>query len=758
MQLVFRKFSSGAMPAPAPGEIHVRMDPGRAPEGQGIACAVREHGLEVLPRGSGPIERLVIDVALTHPTLDDMLAASFAEQLLRGERLPSGCKVFAEYAAAIRKGLRPADLPPGDSLEGIFLAIRNAAGKDADLTDPQVGERFRKDWARLAACILRAAEQGINPLTTSLFAGQPEFMQERAFLLRDREVYRQDVLRGERWLVRLPGGPAQASGLFLRHPTSLFFPHWSRTDRDAPAGGAYLLLAVNWGEGVWVLSTDPAQRLPILSLAEALQSAEAARDPQGAALDPWYDGRRPEHGHSLIAAPRGGTKLSEAEVLRVVKKWAHARPAARPRPALMIAAAAVALLVLGCLVWALKRPPVPPPTPGAEPPVQVVLSGQDAPLDVGYQRDPRSNLTKLDLVEPELRPNPEPTSAVFNVSFPSPYDLDHVARMWITLQALGDGPLPVMDVTVKVNDGPQQKAAAPVGTGPAAKLTLDVGDVAFRARDNRIEVRIVNPARERRLIGLQLEWRSKGTLYLLAVGVSKYADPRVPELALPSADAQALVQAFRAQEGQVFQKVISRTPIDEKAHRGNILDAMSWLKKSCTALDMAVVALAGHGEKTGGGYFFFAPYDYDPSNKPKNGLSSHDLLVELGELPCNVLLLLDCCHSGAFPNIRSVPARKGMLVFAAARSDEKARASPAWGHGALTLAVLEGIQNKYLFEAKGRRPFPEPLAGGTITLKDLDYFVSRRVRELVGEEQSSPSIPSRDMAPEQIPIALQGPR
>src|SRR5262249_37827110 len=95
---------------------------------------------------------------------------------------------------------------------------------------------------------------------------------------------------------------------------------------------------------------DPVHRLKIDSLAAPLQAAELARDP-GAATDPWYDGCRPEHGHTLVAAPRGKTKLSDRMVLAVVKRWARARSARRPWPFRevaigVVAAAALLLLVL----------------------------------------------------------------------------------------------------------------------------------------------------------------------------------------------------------------------------------------------------------------------------------------------------------------------------------------------------------------------------------------------------------------------------
>src|SRR5207302_4479056 len=137
------------------------------------------------------------------------------------------------------EGLRPdAGIPPEESLEGIFQAIRNIDGDN--LADPAVAAAFAAAWSRLADCLLRAAEAGQDLFRTPLCATSPEFARERAYLARDREVYRrEDVPRGEQWLVRIPGGPPRAAGLLLRSPKSLLFKNWSRQDREAPVGAGY---------------------------------------------------------------------------------------------------------------------------------------------------------------------------------------------------------------------------------------------------------------------------------------------------------------------------------------------------------------------------------------------------------------------------------------------------------------------------------------------------------------------------------------
>ena len=130
----------------------------------------------------------------------------------------------------------------------------------------------------MAQAILTAVDAGKDPFVTNLFGDSPHFARERAFLKKDNHVYHEDVRRGRQWLVQLPEGPPTSAMLLLQEPRSLLWKYWSRHDTTAPAGGSYLLLAVNWGKGNWVISTDPVQRLGIKGLAEALQAAEARKD------------------------------------------------------------------------------------------------------------------------------------------------------------------------------------------------------------------------------------------------------------------------------------------------------------------------------------------------------------------------------------------------------------------------------------------------------------------------------------------------
>ena len=66
---------------------------------------------------------------------------------------------------------------------------------------------------------------------------------------------------------------------------------------------------------------------------------------------------------------------------------------------------------------------------------------------------------------------------------------------------------------------------------------------------------------------------------------------------------------------------------------------------------------------------------------------------------------------------------------------QKANETSRWGHGALTLAVLEGMSGRPLYEGKTlfKTPLPKPGPAGVITLRDLDTYVAERVEALASE-------------------------
>ncbi|MGH7171948.1 MAG: hypothetical protein ACRELF_15605, partial [Gemmataceae bacterium] len=335
--IIFRKFQADQQPNA--GELWIRPVRLEDRDSRATALLVLERGVDALERGTGEVHCIVVDASGTQPTFDEMLAAWFAQRLLDAQPMPEGLRSLAEYARLLRQGLTPTSLPPEETIEGIYQAIRNLCGDD--LTESELARRFLSRWRQMANRLLRIAKAGRNVFRRSLFVGEDTFAEEMAHLRNDENVYCQDVARGERWTVRLPGGPPESSALLLRQPKSLLFAFWSRRDRRTPTGEPYLFLAVDWGKGEWMFSTDPVGQLSVQELAEQLQEAEAPRR-EDAASNPWYDGRN--HRHTLAAAPHGGTKLREREVLNIVAKWADRK---RPIPRRIAVAGVCIALIAG---------------------------------------------------------------------------------------------------------------------------------------------------------------------------------------------------------------------------------------------------------------------------------------------------------------------------------------------------------------------------------------------------------------------------
>lgn len=344
MEWVFRKLA--AEPAAGPGETLLAPAGAEDRQRRDLAALALQKGPAAFAQGPPPVQRIVLG---HDPTFDDMLAAAFIERQLRGEPLPAGCQPFARYAGLLREGLRPGQFPLEQSIEGIYLAIRGETEADKiGLDNPDAGRKFLANWERMAAVIFQAAGAGTDPFATPLFAAGHEFARERAFLAKDLDVYRLDFAQGEAWRVQLPGLTALLHGLLLRRPKALLFKYWTRMQCPAPMNGPYPFLAVDWGNGQWVFSTDPVQKLSLKPLAELLEASEP-KTPEDAG-DPWFDGK--PFGHTLVASPRRGTKLPESAVLRLVKKWCRARPVVeRSRLPRYLAVAACVLAALGFWVW-----------------------------------------------------------------------------------------------------------------------------------------------------------------------------------------------------------------------------------------------------------------------------------------------------------------------------------------------------------------------------------------------------------------------
>ena len=236
----------------------------------------------------------------------------------------------------------------------------------------------------------------------------------------------------------------------------------------------------------------------------------------------------------------------------------------------------------------------------------------------------------------------------------------------------------------------------------------------------------------------------KPNLYLLAIGVSDYlydGDDYGLDLHYADDDAEALARVLKAQEGRLYARVRTRLLMDDEADGDGVLEGLDWLVRKTGKRDISVIFIAGHGMKERGHYYFL-PADADPNKLRRSGIGWFHFQDALRRLSGTRWLLADTCHSGSITGERGITlardrfdmtdalrdlrkAAGGVVVMSAATGREASLEKGEWGHGAFTKALIEGLE-------EGRANYNKD---ARIDIKELDLYVTDRVKELTGGRQ-----------------------
>lgn len=220
-------------------------------------------------------------------------------------------------------------------------------------------------------------------------------------------------------------------------------------------------------------------------------------------------------------------------------------------------------------------------------------------------------------------------------------------------------------------------------------------------------------------------------LFLLAVGVTKYQTPAY-DLNYPHADAQDLAALFARQQGRAFGGVVTKTLTNADAKARSLRTWLAWLRTAPGPNDIAVLLFSGHGVRGPAG-LYFCTHEADAAALKQTCVAWNEVDDALAKCRARqVVMLLDCCHAGAFGGQQAsvddladrLVKRAGVMVIASSRGEETSKESPEWGHGAFTKAVLEGLGGQ-----------ADPYKRGYVTVTALIDYVSARVEELTGQSQ-----------------------
>lgn len=198
---------------------------------------------------------------------------------------------------------------------------------------------------------------------------------------------------------------------------------------------------------------------------------------------------------------------------------------------------------------------------------------------------------------------------------------------------------------------------------------------------------------------------------------------------------------------------------NENATRPNILKAIGDLRNSHPD-DVIVVYMAGHGEVTEDGTWYFLPHEVVYPERQEQlkslGLSSNSIQSEIAKVGGRkVILLIDSCKSGgALVAFRGFEERKalrqlarstGMHIVAAAAQDQFAGEVAKLNHGVFTYTVLEALSGKADGSPKD----------DVVSVREMLSYVENRMPELSLRERSKAQYPVVDSRGMDFPVIVR---
>ncbi|HET6386349.1 MAG TPA: Ig-like domain-containing protein [Armatimonadota bacterium] len=222
----------------------------------------------------------------------------------------------------------------------------------------------------------------------------------------------------------------------------------------------------------------------------------------------------------------------------------------------------------------------------------------------------------------------------------------------------------------------------------------------------------------------------KPDLYLLAIGVSKYAPP-VPPLQFAAADAGAFANAWEPQKGKQFRDVKTMVLTDAQADKAGIENGLAWLAQAVQPGDWAIVFASGHGAINAQiTSYYFAPFNFDPQHPDATGVEGSEFYSTLVPLPGTRILMLDTCHAGLasqtpYNQLLHPDQDRGVISFCSSTPTTDSYEVPDARHGAFTQALIDILAGKD----------PRVIEDHQITLSGLVYGVSKEVETLTHEQQ-----------------------
>lgn len=341
------------------------------------------------------------------------------------------------------------------------------------------------------------------------------------------------------------------------------------------------------------------------------------------------------------------------------------------------------------------------------------------------------------LAEKEATPAAQPTLAAANsapvlkILYPEDQSMFHTDQIKLKYQLIAGNCADSTRIVVMV-DGQRQPTTRAVRAANTIDVDLPRHDCTVmmyaQNKNGNSEPATIRLIREATSMELP-------KLFVVAIGVGDYNDPKLPKLRFTCKDAKDFSKAITSKKGLPYEDVQVKILCDNEATRADIFEAMEWLKQESSPNDVCIFFFAGHGMRDEKDRFYFMPYGCN-TDKLYECFSASDFRNEAEDIHGKLIAFVDACYSGAlFEGGRSAAtthfieqlkrSKNGMLLYASSSSDTKSREDESWENGAFTKALVEALNGA----AK------EEHAEGLST-QELEHFLYKQVRKLTDFKQT----------------------
>lgn len=391
---------------------------------------------------------------------------------------------------------------------------------------------------------------------------------------------------------------------------------------------------------------------------------------------------------------------------------------------------------------------IPGMTSTSQPTAPVVVAQPDAPQPTTEQpaapkpteEQPKPRIIKGPaqiLTEKEATPAAQPTLAAANsapvlkILYPEDQSMFHTDQIKLKYQLIAGNCADSTRIVVMV-DGQRQPTTRAVRAANTIDVDLPRHDCTVmmyaQNKNGNSEPATIRLIREATSMELP-------KLFVVAIGVGDYNDPKLPKLRFTCKDAKDFSKAITSKKGLPYEDVQVKILCDNEATRADIFEAMEWLKQESSPNDVCIFFFAGHGMRDEKDRFYFMPYGCN-TDKLYECFSASDFRNEAEDVHGKLIAFVDACYSGAlFEGGRSAAtthfieqlkrSKNGMLLYASSSSDTKSREDESWENGAFTKALVEALNGA------AKEEHDEGLS-----TQELEHFLYKQVRKLTDFKQT----------------------